>query len=324
MPIMVKVSGGKSAGSLGSKIIPIDDRRLDFRSLSGSREVKWNLAGPRSLSVLDKTLGLDVPPREVIRDRVPGLEGSRIRLIRTGEREVFLPLLVRSPDGDWRWVLDKLAEIRALQDYRQVDYVNEDGTFDLVARARGAERRLRVSYLDGMEGDYGQDTSLPELRIFPLRLLATDPYWYGEPWSTNQVTLPAPAPFLSNDPGDAFPRAITASVALGSDMPLVIPGDVPSPASIELVGPATETVITSPAGLNVTIGEIADGDTFRLDTGRRKSATVNGVDAWELVGASPQWRALPPGETTISVQVTGATEGTSARVFGSSLWETAW
>lgn len=302
----------------------MDDRRLEFRSINGTREVQWNLPGGRSLAVLDTALGLDVPPREVYRDRVPGLDGSRIRHIRTDEREVFLPLLVRSPDRDWTWVLDKLAEVRALQDYRQVNYSDEDGTFDLIAVARGQERRLRVTYLDGMEGDYGQDRNLPELRLFGLKLLAVNPYWQGVQWTTRQVSLPTPVPFLSNNGADAFPRKITASVALGSDMPLVIPGDVPSPAVVELVGPCTETVITSPAGLNVTIGALTEGQTFILDTGRRKSALLNGVPTWELVGQSPQWHPLPPGETTISVQMTGATELSKARVYGAALWEAAW
>ncbi len=323
MPIFAKVT--TPTPSRPRFVYPVDNRRLEFRSPDGSEVVKWNAAGDRSTLILDTATGLDVPPRDVLTDQVPGMDGARLRLIRTRERQVFLPLLVRALDGDWAWVLDKMAEIRSLQNYRLRDYVSEEGTFDLVATRDGyPERTLRATYLEGMEGDYGSGVYMPDWRIFGIKLLAVDPYWHGREWSTPTVSLPSPMPFLSNDPADAFPRQISASVALGEDMSLTIPGDVPSPAVIELTGPADQTVITSAAGLDVTIGALADGDHFVLDTGRVKTATLNGVSDWSKVGTSPQWRPFRPGETSISMVVTGATSETRARVYGRALWETPW
>ena len=304
-------------------VVSDDNRRFDFRSVDGSRTVSWDGV---NLRVLASATGLDVPPREVRRDVVPGLPGSRLRNIRDAEREVFLPLLVASTREDWRGLNERLAEIRSLMDFRAdpTGVIADEGTFDLVATADGVERRLRCVYLDGMQGDYGEDVALPEWRRFGLSLLAVDPYWHGVQWSTRTVALPAAVPFLSNNPADAFPRQVTASVAIGADMPLTIPGDVPSPVSVELFGPATSTHITAPSGLDVTVGALAGGDAFVLDTGRNRRALLNGEPAWELIGQSPRWPALHPGATTISVEMAGATIDSRARVYGEALWETAW
>jgi hypothetical protein len=110
-------------------------------------------------------------------------------------------------------------------------------------------------------------------------------------------------------------------------MPLSIPGDVASPAIIELVGPAASTHITSPSGLDVTIGALSSGQTFILDTGRTKHAYLNGAEgpaSWQKVGVSPQWRPLAPGGTTISIVMSSATTDSRARVYGRALWEAAW
>lgn len=321
MPIMASVTRAPRTGRV--IVVSDDTRSLDFRSVDGSHTIAWDGV---NLRVLASATGLDVPPREVRRDVVPGLPGSRLRSIRDAEREVFLPLLVASSRADWRGLLRRLGELRALMNYRASvgSVVQDEGTFDLVATTDGKQRALRCLYLDGMAGDYGEDVALPEWRRFGLSLLAVDPYWHGIEWSTPVVSLPSVVPFLSNDPADAFPRSIAPSVAIGSDMALTIPGDIPSPAVVDLVGPASSTVISSPSGLSVTIGALDDGDHFILDTGRTKRALLNGVDAWELVGQSPTWRPMAPGDTTVNVEVVGATEDTRARVYGTALWETAW
>lgn len=300
-----------------------ETRSLDFRSIDGARTLDWS--GDEFIMSPGVT-GLNVPPRELVTERVPGLEGERLREIRTGSRTVVLPFLVVSGDYDTDSHLEQLARVRAFCDYRGLDYAVEEGTFDLVAKSgRGGERTLRCSYVDGMEGAWGVEVGNGSYySTFDTKLLAVDPYWHGEEWSTPVVVLPKVAPFLSNSLANPFPRPVSASVALGADMPVTVGGDVPSAAVIELTGPATSTHITSPQGLDVTIGAIGAGHTLLLDTGRRLRCELDGSTDWSLVGDSPQWAWLPPGDASISVEVSGATEATSARVYGTSLWETAW
>ncbi|MGN6245107.1 MAG: hypothetical protein ACTHQ3_15755 [Motilibacteraceae bacterium] len=318
MPILVDVVQGVRAPFI---VVPPDTRRLEFESVDGRQLITWD--GDEWISRAGIT-GIDVPPREVIREKVPGLPGSRLQEIRDEERVVFLPVSMRPSDRDWRTHLAQMATVRGFMDYRSADYVADEGTFDLVAYGDGSRRSLRCTYLEGLEGDYDAGSQFSWWRMVGVRLLAVDPYWHGDAWSTPEVALPKPAPFLSNSLADAFPRAISPSVALGAGMPVSVGGDVPSAAVIDGTGPWTSLHITSPQGLDVTIGAVAAGHSFHLDTGRNLECLHNGASDWSLVGDSPQWRPLPPGDASISIEVTGADDTTRARVSGVSLWETAW
>lgn len=301
-------------------LVSDENRSIDFRSIDGETTVEWDGVFVR---ILAGALGLDKPPVEVTRDRYPGLPGARLRQVSDLEKQVFLPLLVTAAPEDWRGLNKRLAQIRSMVDYRDGDYRANEGSFDLIATADGVERRLRCEYLDGMEGNYAEDAALPEWRRFGLSLLAVDPYWKGKGWTTPTVSLPESNPFLAND-APAHPLRLSSTVAIGTDMPVFVPGDIASPAVIELIGPATTTHITSPSGLDVTIGALTAGQLFVLDTGRNRAATLGGVAAWDKVGTSPRFRPLAPGGTTISIEMSGASADSRARVYGDALWETAW
>lgn len=301
-------------------------RYLDFRSLDGSTVLEWD--GDEFIMQSGVT-GLNVPPREVITDRVPGMEGERLREIRTTSRTVILPFFVASADLSTATHLEQLARVRAFCNYRRNDYVTDEGTFDLVARGgRGGERTLRCTYVDGMEGEWGVEIGNGSYySTFDTKLLAVDPYWHGQEWSTPEVALPASLPFVSESPlfSGLGRVAISPSVALGTDMLVTVDGDVPSPVVVDGVGPWASMHITSPQGLDVTIGPVGAGHTLLLDTGRRKRCLLDGATDWSLlVSDSPQWDPLPAGAASISIEVTGATTATRARVHGPTLWETAW
>lgn len=294
--------------------------RLDFAALDGSEVIEcdssvWvNQAG---------VTGIDLAPREIVSDRIVGLPGSRLVQINDLERDVVTPLLVRPSTRTCQAIRDQVARLRRVLDYRRVDYVDLEGHADIVATSGlGVVRRLRVTYVEGAEGRYADRG--PGWAIFALRWLATSPYWRGEEWSTPLVGVASGEPFLSTDPGDGWPRMLSASVAIGEDMPVVVGGDVPSPPVIEIVGPATATSITSSSGMDVTVGAITAGQTFRLDTRRRVSPTLNDVQAWDLLASAPRFAPLSPGETMISVVAEGATSATRVRVWGDSLWESPW
>lgn len=315
MPILVTLATDDGV------VIPraVDDRRLDFRSLDGESILSWT---GNEYVIMSGIQGLRLAPNEVIYEKVPGLDGARLREIRTDPRTVVIPFAVFGSSP--RAHLEQLDAINAYVDFRTVDYVTAEGTFDLVASAGGSSRYLRCTYLDGMEGVEGiANGNGPDFSTFDANLLAMDPHWRGQEWTTPIVKLPTPRPFLSDDP-DAHPWGLSSSVALGADMPVLVGGNVPSPAVIELTGPADETHITSPQGLDITIGAIDAGDTVIIDSGRRKRVLLNGVKAWTLLGDSPQWPAMSPGANTISVVITGADTDTRARVYGTSLWKTAW
>lgn len=306
--------------------IPDDDRYVSFRTIDGIDIVAWNT---EAFVTTDNVEGIDVPPREVVRERSYGLDGSRIVQINTLERDFLLTLWIRPTSRDWREVLDGLAMVRRLADYRTSDYAAHEGTFDVVFHCQGEERLLRVAYLEGLEGDYTNQVGFHEWRVIPLRLLAVNPYLRGQEWTTATVSMPKAAPFLSVPSAPNHYLRIAPSVALGRDMPVTVLGDVPCPPVIELVGAGTSTHITSTAGMDVHVGPVPSGALFVLDSGsadngRVWSATLNGADADDLILGSPQWGPLPTGATTISVEVQGADDSTRARVYGRAELETAW
>jgi hypothetical protein len=301
--------------------IPVlDARRLDWRSLDGSDLIEWS---GEEWIIQSGIQGLDVPPRDVVTETVPGLPGARLREIRTGPRTVILPFFVYSQTEKVAAHLAQLARLRRMIDYRDRDYVTAEGTFDLVAAGEGAERSLRCTYIDGMEGAAGVAAGGGAFwSTFDTKLLAVDPYWRGEEWSTPIVDTGAGSPFISDT--EPWPRAISGSVALGADMQVEVGGDVESPPSVEVWGPATTLHITSPQGLDITVGAIGNGQHLLIETGRRRRVLLNDAPAWGLIGDSPRWSPLPPGQALISVAATGATSSTAVRVYGTSLWETAW
>lgn len=294
--------------------------RLDFAALDGSElivcdsEVWINRRG---------TTGIDLTPRELVTDRIIGLPGGRIAQINDLPKDVVTPLMVRPESGQCWDMRAQIARLRTVLDYRRVDYAANDGHADIIATTdEGVTRRLRVAYVDGAEGSYGDRGR--GWASFVLRWIAVDPYWRGGEWTTPLVGVDTTPPFLSTSGAHPWPRTLAPSVAIGANMPVDVQGDVPSAPVLDIVGPATTTTVTSPSGMSVTIGAIGAGDSFRLDTRRRVSVTLNGADAWGLLGASPRWAPLAPGATTISVVATGATSATRVRVWGDSLWESPW
>lgn len=299
--------------------VPVDDRRLEFRTIDGAQSIEWT--GDEWI-IQSGISGLDVPPRDVITEEVPGMDGARLREIRTGTRTVVLPFFVTSANESAASHRAQLTRIRRMIGYRGRDYAGLEGTFDLVAVAEGGERLLRCTYVDGMEGVAGVARgSGAYWSTFDAKLIAVQPYWRGQEWSTATVGTGLGAPFVSETA--PWPRSIAGSVALGEDMRVTVGGDVPSPPIIELIGPFDSARITSPQGLDITVGAVEAGRLL-IETGRRRRVTINGTAAWALIGDSPRWHPLPPGEAVISIVATGATTATSARVHGTSLWETAW
>jgi hypothetical protein len=316
MPILAVLQTGDNGEPTP---VAVDDRELDFRSLDGSQILQWT--GDEYV-IMPGIQGLRLAPHEVITDKVPGLDGARLREIRTDVRTVVLPFFVQGDD-----IPSHLAQMDALYgyvDFRTVDYVSNEGTFDLVASRAGESRYLRCIYLNGLEGvDGGSNGNGLNFSTFDIAILAVDPHWRGEEWSTPVVQLPTTRPFLSNVSTD-HPWGLSSSVALGADMPVIVGGNIPSPAVIQISGTTTSTHITSPQGLDITIGATGSTDIVVVDSGRRKRVLLNGVPAWNLLGDSPQWPPMTPGKNTISVMVTGADSTTRARVYGTSLWKTAW
>jgi hypothetical protein len=229
--------------------------------------------------------GLHMPPREVVRGQVPGLTGSLLTEIRDVERLVSFPVFVGSDDG-------------------------------------------HRAHLEGMEGSEGVDSGV-WWASFGLRLLAVDPYWHGEAWSTRTLRVPGPLGWLSAANGTytaPWPGGITNSLVIGANMPVDVTGDAPSWAAAEVVGPATTFRAQTSSGLDVSlVGGLAAGETLRVVTDPRgRDVTFNGVRDWSRVAPGDRWEPMLPGRSSVTLTMADATEASSARLFGESLFKRAW
>ena len=295
----------------------IDSRWLEFRSLNGQSLIPFT--GREFIAAWGMT-GMDVPPVEVVEGFVPGEDGSFIDDVRVGSRKVGLPIYVAS-DSSHLGFLQNKAAIRAMLNHRGHDWRKNDGTFDLVAHSALGERSLRCMYLDGMGGEWSQDSTGSWWESFGLQLLNARTYWYGERWSTPPLRLPVPTESFFG----AFPPQLSPSAALGSPFSIDIPGDAPTWARVDAVGPCASLLVTAP-GLNVSVpAGLAAGEEMTLITSPRgRTALFSGVKQWSRIGADTRYDKLTPGDAKVTISMPEATSASSASVSGDSLYLSPW
>jgi hypothetical protein len=292
-----------------------ESRTLAFRALDGTNPFP---STGREVFVMAGAEGLDMPPRVVVTRQSPGMDGEQLREIRTGRREVFLPLFLASDSSHLQY-LERRDALRRLFAYRGVDYKAQDGTFDLVAESARGERSLRCVFVEGMTSAMRPDESAYWARL-GLTFWAVQPYWVGQPWTTPVIRQETGAAWFG-----AFPPRLSSARALNQAMTVTIPGDAPSPVTVDLVGPATTVTITGP-GLFLSIPSgLAIGEVARIVTDpRRRQATFDGVTDWARLAPTSTWAPLTPGDVPLSVTVTGQTASTQAVISGNTYFETPW
>lgn len=317
MPFLVTAPQSQPASA---PLVRPDQRRLEFESLDGQSAFPFDA----NVFITDGLEGIDVPPRAVA-ETGGGAGLPRLDTIRDAPADMMLPLLLL---GDYRDSLGQLARLRRFFDVWQVDYRRTDGTFDLVAYDDGGARRRRCFYTGGLEGRYDDSSRGPGWMVRGLDLRSVWPYWRGETWTTGVVRLPVATPFLSAVGASPFgQQRLASSLVLGADMDVFVPGEVPSPAVVSLLGPLTSATITSSSGLRFKVGALGEGDHLLIDTGRDRRVVLNGgaVNSGSaLIGRGAQWEPLSPGRTTVTFNLLGATPLTTAEVYGEALYQSPW
>jgi hypothetical protein len=292
-----------------------ESRSLRFARLDGSNPLP---ATGREFFFQPGIEGLDLPPRVIVTKQSPGMDGERLREIRTGRREVFLPLFIAS-DSSHAQYLDRRDALRGLFDYRGVDYKTADGTFDLVAESTRGTRTLRCVYVEGMSAAKWPNESTNWARL-GITVWALNPYWQGARWQTPVIRQSTNAAWFG-----AFPGKLASTYALGTGIPITIPGDAPSPVTVDLVGPATSVTISAPGLLVSVPAGLASGEVAQIVTDpRARAARFAGTLNWSRVGPTSKWAPLEPGPQTIDIVVAGVGTGTQAVVSGPTNWDSPW
>jgi hypothetical protein len=140
----------------------------------------------------------------------------------------------------------QIARLRTVLDYRRVDYAANDGHADIIATTdEGVTRRLRVAYVDGAEGSYGDRGR--GWASFVLRWIAVDPCWRGGEWTTPLVGVDTTPPFLSTSGAHPWPRTLAPFVAIGANMTVVVvAGPTMSSTGADGTSPCTSTGMFAP------------------------------------------------------------------------------
>lgn len=296
---------------------PTETRWLALESLDGESLLP---ASSGSFFFQDGIDGLEIPPREIIRKKHPGMAGSRIKEIRTGEREVFLPTFIeRDNQAEFLQFLDQLEE---LFDYRNVDYRSNDGTLNLVAYSQRGdeliERRLRCAYTAGMDTGYGTDNHGTTWASYGLKFLGVQPYWYGPRWTSPVIRQ-------AEDPGwfDDWPGELAASQTLG-EFTVSVEGRAESWITVDVEGPSTLVTVDG-QGNHLTIPGMSDGEAGHIVTDPRgRTALFDGDKDWSRVSPGTSWKPLAPGDRKMTITMAGLGSNSQAVVSGPTLFERPW
>lgn len=140
------------------------------------QELTLGRSGDAPVLHLNGSEGLGIAPVEISKsERIAG-DGSIVRGVRYGDRELFIPLFVEQPStGDlnlWRRQLNRLlAPVPGNPDASLVDIQIEDPTTGTIRIARGI-------YTGGLEGDFGSDY-FGNWQTLGVRFDCSDPWWLG-------------------------------------------------------------------------------------------------------------------------------------------------
>jgi phage-related protein len=250
-----------------------------------------------SLDVSEGAGGRYMPPVSFVEDEVPGQDGSRLRLVKLGPREVGLPLWFRTDDE-----VTLRDELRSW--LSRFNPAKGDGRL-LDTAPDGSQRELICRYAGGMELDESAQVAGLNWQKAVVVFRAFDPFWQDTVDTAHSFATTAPVNFFP-----FFPLRLSAGAVL-SGASIFNGGDVEAWPTWVINGPATSIVLT-----NDTTGDVIDldvsltaGQSLTIDT-RPGIKTVKKNDGTNLYPglslASRLW-SLPPGTVAVSIQVGGAT-----------------
>lgn len=169
---------------------------------------------------------------------------------------------------------------------------------------------LPFDYNSGLEGD-GTESG-PTYSRNTLSLTAPKPFWVSR--QAVQFRVAVPADIQADLVEDLAELPVAPSTVLG-EVTVTNPGDVPSPVTWIIRGPADGASISF-GGAGFSFDEpIADGDEIRITTKPVRVTNLAGDNVYNALGTAPKFRPIPPGQTTLQLQMVNATGDASISGF---------
>lgn len=260
-------------------------------------------------------LGVDgrfMPPVDLIKDRIPGQAGARLREVQVGEREVTLPVTVFGAGEEG--LRDRVRQL-----LREFDPTRGPGILRCTA-VDGTMRELECTYKDGLRGrEFAGETGVRWQRMV-LVLEAHAPFWQDTNPTDLTYRAASSGPFLS---AQFLPVKLTSDTLLGTQV-LTNDGDRDAFPVFTVRGPATRfTLANDTTGQSLTYeAALADGDVLTIDTRpfRKTVRLANGTNRYDQLAIGGALWSLPPGPSSIRLDLTGSTAASFVTVSFRRLW----
>ncbi|MFC7892678.1 phage tail protein [Streptomyces sp. NPDC057381] len=300
---------------------PIEIPEIGFASITyvdptGTRWPMTDLAADW-YTLAEGVSGLGAAPYELTADPHPR-GGSRLRHVQPQARSIVWPVLVKGADhttftANWR------ALARAF-----TRTLREGPGWLEIARPDGTGRRIAVYYSQGWDGQGRTATGITWDSAI-VTLWCEDPYWLDVQAQTVHRETGAGVDYLAPYP------SVSSSQVLGATT-VMNPGDVDVWPEWHITGPATSIMFTrSDTGDAFTLdmlatahGALLAGETVTVSTDppRVRSGTGENLVAGLNWPEAVLW-SLPPGETPVVFQLSGAEAGSAVDLTYYPRYETA-
>ncbi len=224
------------------------------------------------------------------------LDGAIFRGSRATARTYTLPAYVfaDNPQTLNNLIRDLVKALKTQTTLKITDHNNQTWTIPIV-------------YETGLEGTYTHGNALAEFKSITFK--CPDPYWTSTSVKTEEWVNAVSEPFLE--------RRVLSASSLTGDRIITNDSDVPSRPTWRIDGPCTSfSVSVNGTGFSfdgsLLLGEhidvFFDGWAWRVVDG----ATAN---RYADIGFAPKFPEIPAGESTVSLDLEGADEGTRVTVF---------
>ena len=239
-------------------------------------------------------------------------DGAIFRGRRVLPRDIDLPLLIEGQDrAHLKDLVRRLTLV--LADNPTLRYTDEEGDAWIV----------NVQRVGGGSYVYGKDTYADNELYLTITLRAGDPYWTRERASVLAVSA---APTTDNFLGDLTRLSLVGS-ALTGEVVIDNTGTAPALPVWTVTGPFTSFEAASPGGSGFKFGAaLGAGEWIRVDVAKGTVVDNQGRNRYADLDKAPRLWQIPPGTTTVTAQLQGASPGTlqGDEYVGRSKIEVAW
>lgn len=272
---------------------------------TGGDGVGWDLVrGPAWILSGARGFGMPTPQHWVSQSLLDGGDWNDLRF---PPRDVYMPVELRASD-----IIETDRSFFAGLNPRTEGALR-------VTRPDGTWRELWCRYTEGADGEYELDPMLAGSLVYPIRLIAADPFWRGSPVA-DRFAYPSATPSFFSGP----PFRLAPSNVLGEST-VTNAGDVDAYPVARVEGPFTGfSVGVGDALVTMTLTKAA-GEWVEID-GNRDRLTIldeQGTDLWD-VASDVAFAPIPPGEVTLTTVVSGAAPGTAVTVSFTPRFFRAW